>query len=87
MKTQCMEIINMYDTPESNDSEEIKKLIEDPEVTLIRLLENNMRNVVSVPSKVVKKSSNEEDSDLVKIRKNILSQYAQVCRSNNLHLT
>lgn len=68
----------MYDTPDSNDSEEMKKLAEDPEETLIKLLENNIRNVVSIPNKVVKQNSNEEDSDMVKMRKNILSQYAQV---------
>lgn len=82
-----MEIIDMYDTPDSNDSEEMKKLAEDPEEMLIKLLENNMRNVVSIPNKVVKQHSNEEDSDLVKIRKNILSQYAQVRYLNNLLLT
>lgn len=74
-----MEIINMYDTPNSNDNEKINKLVENPEETLVKLLENNMRNVVTVPSKVVKQNLNEEDSDLMKIRKNILSHYAQVC--------
>jgi len=41
------------------------------------MLENNIRTVVSIPSKSDKHNSDEEDSDLVKIRKNILSQYAQ----------
>lgn len=68
----------MYDTQDSNDSDKIKKPIEDPEETLVKMLENNIRTVVSVPSKADKHNSDEEDSDLVKIRKNILSQYAQV---------
>lgn len=78
MTTQCMEIIDMYDTRDCNDSDEIKKPIEDPEETLVKMLENNIRTVVSIPSKADKHNSDEEDSDLVKIRKNILSQYAQV---------
>lgn len=69
----------MYDAQDgSNDSDKIKKPDEDPEETLVKMLENNIRTVVSVPSKVDKHNSDGEDSDLVKIRKNILSQYAQV---------
>lgn len=73
-----MEIINVYDTVNVKDNEVVKKLTEDPEETLVKMMENNIRTVVSVPSKVNKQNSNEEDSDLAKIRKNILSQYAQV---------
>lgn len=68
----------MYDTQDGNDNDEIIKPVEDPEEKLVKMLENNIRTVVSIPSKVDKHNSDEEDSDLVKIRKNILSQYAQV---------
>lgn len=70
-----MEMVDMYDKQDSNDIDENKETSEDPEVTLVKMLENNIRTVVAVPSKV--KNQN-DDSDLVKIRKNILSQYAQV---------
>lgn len=74
-----MEIINMYDTEDNNDNcDQVQKSVEDPEETLVKMLENNIRTVVSVPNKATKQNSDEEDSDLVKIRKNILSQYAQV---------
>lgn len=73
-----MEIIDMYDKQDSNDIDESKETMEDPEETLIKMLENNIRTVVTVPIKANEQNLNEEDSDLVKIRKNILSQYAQV---------
>lgn len=73
-----MEIINMYDTQDVDDHDEIKKPAEDTEEILVKMLENNIRTVVSVPSKANKQNSDEDDSDLMKIRKNILSQYAQV---------
>lgn len=74
-----MEIINMYDDiQDSNDDDDTKKPVEAPEETLVKMFEHNMRTVVSVPSKVNKQNLDEEDSDLMKIRKNILSQYAQV---------
>lgn len=73
-----MEIINMYDSKESNGNDEVTKTVEDHEETLVKMLENNIRTVSSVPSKVNKQNSDDEDSDLAKIRKNILSQYAQV---------
>lgn len=73
-----MEIINMYDSEESNGNDEVTKTVEDHEETLVKMLENNIRTVSSVPSKVNKQNSDDEDSDLAKIRKNILSQYAQV---------
>ncbi|NP_001156222.1 coiled-coil domain-containing protein 43-like [Acyrthosiphon pisum] len=73
-KTQCMEIIDMYDTQDDSSANEIKIPIEDTEETLVKMLETNIRTVVTVP---IKLNSDEEDSDLVKIRKNILSQYAQ----------
>lgn len=68
----------MYDKKDNNDNDAVKEIIEDPEETLVKMLENNIRTVVSVPTKVNKENLNEEDSDLVKIRKNILTQYAQV---------
>jgi len=71
-----MEIIDMYDTQDDSGANEIKIPIEDTEETLVKMLETNIRTVVTVP---IKLNSDEEDSDLVKIRKNILSQYAQVC--------
>ncbi|KAL4143416.1 hypothetical protein QTP88_005747 [Uroleucon formosanum] len=74
VKTQCMEIINMYDTQDDSGGDEIKIPLEDTEETLIKMLETNIRTVVTVP---IKLNSDKEDSDLVKIRKNILSQYAQ----------
>ncbi|CAI6364905.1 unnamed protein product [Macrosiphum euphorbiae] len=74
VKTQCMEIIDMYDTEDDSNANEIKIPIEDTEETLVKMLETNIRTVVTVP---IKLNSDEEDSDLVKIRKNILSQYAQ----------
>lgn len=74
-----MEIINMYDDiQDSDDDDGTEKPTEAPEETLVKMFEHNMRTVVSVPSKVNKQNLDEEDSDLVKIRKNILSQYAQV---------
>lgn len=66
----------MYDTEDDSNANEIKIPIEDTEETLVKMLETNIRTVVTVP---IKLNSDEEDSDLVKIRKNILSQYAQVC--------
>ncbi|XP_060837737.1 coiled-coil domain-containing protein 43 [Rhopalosiphum padi] len=77
VKTQCMEIIDMYDTQDDSGASEIKIPIEDTEEALVKMLENNIRTVVTVPNKTNKLNSDEEDSDLVKIRKNILSQYAQ----------
>ncbi|XP_022164174.1 coiled-coil domain-containing protein 43 [Myzus persicae] len=74
VKSQCMEIIDMYDTQDDSDANEIKTPIEDTEETLVKMLETNIRTVVTAPNKL---NSNEEDSDLVKIRKNILNQYAQ----------
>jgi len=74
-----MEIIDMYDTKDDSGTSEIKIPIEDTEEALVKMLENNIRTVVTVPNKTNKLNSDEEDSDLVKIRKNILSQYAQVC--------
>jgi hypothetical protein len=74
-----MEIIDMYDTQDDSGVSEIKIPIEDTEEALVKMLENNIRTVVTVPNKTSKLNSDEEDSDLVKIRKNILSQYAQVC--------
>lgn len=68
----------MYDKQDSNDIDENKETSEDPEVTLVKMLENNIRTVVAVPSKVKNQNVIDDDSDLVKIRKNILSQYAQV---------
>lgn len=68
----------MYDTQDVDDHDEIKKPAEDTEEILVKMLENNIRTVVSVPSKANKQNSDEDDSDLMKIRKNILSQYAQV---------
>lgn len=79
VKTQCMEIIDMYDIPNDIASNKIKIPVEDPEETLIKMLENNIRTVETLPNKTNKQNSEEEDSDLVKIRKKILSQYAQVC--------
>lgn len=74
----------MYDDiGDSNDGNEITTPAQDPEETLVKMFEHNMRTVVSVPSKVNKQSTDNEDSDLVKIRKNILSQYAQVQFSIN----
>lgn len=75
---QCMEIINVYNAQDDNMNEEVQKSVEDPEEALVKMLENNIKTVVSVPSKADKRNSDEEDSDLLKIRKNILSQYAQV---------
>lgn len=66
----------MYDTQDDSGGDEIKIPLEDTEETLIKMLETNIRTVVTVP---IKLNSDKEDSDLVKIRKNILSQYAQVC--------
>jgi len=66
----------MYDTEDDSNANEIKIPIEDTEETLVKMLETNIRTVVTVP---IKLNSDKEDSDLVKIRKNILSQYAQVC--------
>lgn len=66
----------MYDTQDDSDANEVKTPIEDTEETLVKMLETNIRTVVTAPNKL---NSNEEDSDLVKIRKNILNQYAQVC--------
>lgn len=68
----------MYDTQDDSGADEIKTPIEDTEETLVKMLETNIRTVVTVPNKANKLNSDEEDSDLVKIRKNILSQYAQV---------
>lgn len=79
MKIQCMEIIEMYDSQDDSGATEIKTSIEDTEEALVKMLENNIRTVVTVPNKTNKLNSDDEDSDLVKIRKNILSQYAQVC--------
>jgi len=73
-----MEIINMYNTQEGDESDQIQKSTEDSEETLVKMLENNIRTVVSIPNKGDKQNSDEENSDLLKIRKNILSQYAQV---------
>jgi len=73
-----MEIIEMYDSQDDSGASEIKTSIEDTEEALVKLLENNIRTVVTVPNKTNKLNSDDEDSDLVKIRKNILSQYAQV---------
>lgn len=78
-KTQCTEIMNVYETRDDDgDADDVDKPAEDHEETLVKMLENNIRTVVSVPSKADKQNSDEEDSDLAKIRKNILSQYAQV---------
>ncbi|XP_025412040.1 coiled-coil domain-containing protein 43 [Sipha flava] len=74
-KMQCIEIINMYDTNDVNDHDEVKKAVEDTEEILVKMLENNIRTVV--PNKVNRQNSDEDNSDLMKIRKNILSQYAQ----------
>jgi hypothetical protein len=74
VKSQCLEIIDMYDTQDDSSANAIKIPIEDTEETLVKMLETNIRTVVTVPNKL---NSDEEDSDLVKIRKNILSQYAQ----------
>jgi len=68
----------MYDTQNDTSANEIKTPTEDTEETLVKMLETNIRTVVTVPNKANKLNSDEEDSDLVKIRKNILSQYAQV---------
>lgn len=71
----------MYDDMQDgrdDDDDDAKKPAEAPEETLVKMFEHNMRTVVSVPSKVSKPKLDEEDLDLVKIRKNILSQYAQV---------
>lgn len=69
----------MYDTEDnSGNNDLVKESVENPEETLVKMLENNIRTVIPVPNKVIKQNSDEEDSDLVKIRKNILSQYAQV---------
>jgi len=76
-----MEIIDMYDTQDNNDANEIKTPIEDTEEALVKMLETNIRTVVTVPNK---QNSDEEDSDLVQIRKNILNQYAQVCHDLGL---
>lgn len=72
--------MNVYDTRDDDDDnvDERNKPAEDHEDTLVKMLENNIRIVVSVPSKADKQNSDEEDSDLAKIRRNILSQYAQV---------
>lgn len=75
-KIQCIEIINMYDTQDVNDPVEVKKAAEDTEEILVKMLENNIRTVV--PNKTSRQDSDEVNSDLMKIRKNILSQYAQV---------
>jgi hypothetical protein len=66
----------MYDTNDVNDHDEVKKAVEDTEEILVKMLENNIRTVV--PNKVNRQNSDEDNSDLMKIRKNILSQYAQV---------
>jgi len=68
----------MYNTQDGDKSDEVQKLSEDPEDTLVKMLENNIRTMVPISSKADKHSSDEEDSDFLKIRKNILSQYAQV---------
>lgn len=68
----------MYNTQEGDESDQIQKSTEDSEETLVKMLENNIRTVVSIPNKGDKQNSDEENSDLLKIRKNILSQYAQV---------
>jgi len=70
----------MYDT-QNDKTDEINISLEDTEETLVKMLETNIRTVVTVP---IKLNSDEEDSDLVKIRKNILSQYAQVCYDKRL---
>lgn len=71
------------DGRDDDDDDDTKKPAEGPEETLVKMFEHNMRTVVSVPSKVNKQNADEEDSDLMKIRKNILSQYAQVqCTMN-----
>lgn len=82
-----MEIINVYDTQDTKGSDEIKKNTQDTEETLVKMLENNIRTVVSVSNKSDRQNSDEEDSDLVKIRKNILSQYAQVRHYDSLLLS
>lgn len=68
----------MYNTQDSDKNDEVQKLFEDPKDTLVKMLENNIKTMVPIPSKADKHGSDEEDSDLLKIRKNILSQYAQV---------
>jgi len=69
----------MYNTQDGDkSSDEVQKLFDDPKDTLVKMLENNIKTMVPIPSKADKHSSDEEDSDLLKIRKNILSQYAQV---------
>ncbi|XP_050442131.1 coiled-coil domain-containing protein 43 [Adelges cooleyi] len=76
-KTQCMEIISMYDTDDVNEEKSSINVIENTEEALVKLLENNIRTVVSAPSKTTTNCNSDDDSDLMKIRKNILSQYAQ----------
>lgn len=68
----------MYDTQDVTDHDEVKNSAEDTEEILVKMLENNIRTVVTVPNKTNKQNSDTDDSDLMKIRKNILSQYAQV---------
>ncbi|XP_050520651.1 coiled-coil domain-containing protein 43 isoform X2 [Daktulosphaira vitifoliae] len=74
-KTQCMEIVSMYHTQNPTEDKTAKIETENPEKALIKLLENNIRTVVTIPNKNT--SDLDKDSDLAKIRKNILSQYAQ----------
>lgn len=74
-----MEIINMYATPDSSEGEKPVEIpVEDPQETLSKMLEINLKNIASVSSKVAEKNSFKNDSDFVKIKKNILSQYPLV---------
>lgn len=84
MRTQCAEIMDVYDAQNGDDETTESAARDTEEDTLVRMLENNIRTVVS--SKADKRDTAEEDLDLAQIRKNILSQYAQVRFSNELHV-
>lgn len=84
MRTQCAEIMDVYDAQNGDDETTEPASRDTEEETLVKMLENNIRTVAS--SKADKRDSTKEDMDLAQIRKNILSQYAQVRFSSELHV-
>lgn len=84
MRTQCAEIMDVYDAQNGDDETTEPAARDTEEETLVKMLENNIRTVAS--SKADKRDSTKEDMDLAQIRKNILSQYAQVRFSSELHV-
>lgn len=84
MRTQCAEIMDVYEAQNGEDETTEPAARGTEEETLVRMLENNIRTVAS--SKADKRDLADEDLDLAQIRKNILSQYAQVRFSSELHV-